>query len=312
MINTDFLKRLEQDNKWYRQGYITEVCTPYVKATEKVIVDTIYGKCKITPSKLINRGCKPNIQSSINPQEFLWNMLVDNNKYFGSGLIIRLGQYTNMNTLLEVHTKYGICLIKPTQLMNGAKPTIQSAINKNEYFINQCKEKFGSKSFTYDKVEYIGSTTSVTINCQIHGEFEKTPQAMLRLTQKQGCPICSRVLHNITWLKHAKLKYNMNKEHTFTLYVVKCFDDKETFIKVGITSRDLKIRLNTIPYKCEVVKLIESSNYKHIWKLECQLKLWIHKNDLYKPERDFGGYFECCGIESLGKVLKLMNHKTLL
>ena len=62
-------------------------------------------------------------------------------------------EYINANTYSNVGTKYGLCRIKPKHLSQGNLPSIQSAINKNNYFKNLAIEKWGNK-FNYDKSMY--------------------------------------------------------------------------------------------------------------------------------------------------------------
>ena len=307
MTDKELLKRIEADNKWYQNGYITEICSPYVSSTSKIIVNTIYGKCLISPCKLYGRGCKPNIQSAIDQDTFLWNMVSDKNKWVSKGLILGLGKYTLFNNIIEVYTKYGICMMTASSVCGGTKPTIESCQHPTRYFINQCKEKFGTNGFTYDKVKYNGSLNDVTITCSIHGDFTKTPQAILRKGQYQGCPICSRVIYNKAWLRHASRKSKQFPEHKFTLYLVKCYNDNESFIKIGLTSRPIDVRLKGIPYKCVVIDSIISTDYTMLWNLESNIKKWIHKHSMYAPLKDFGGHYECSNIKSIINILSIMH-----
>lgn len=57
-----------------------------------------------------------------------------------------------------------------------------------ENFIQDARKIHGNK-YNYSKVEYINSTTKITITCPIHGDFEQTPHNHLR---KRGCPQCGR------------------------------------------------------------------------------------------------------------------------
>lgn len=60
-------------------------------------------------------------------------------------------------------------------------------INTTEEFINKAKEVHNNK-YTYNKCNYITAKQKVIITCPIHGDFEQTPDAHIRL--KQGCPKC--------------------------------------------------------------------------------------------------------------------------
>lgn len=45
--------------------------------------------------------------------------------------------------------------------------------------------------YKYESVEYTGSTAKVTINCDIHGTFDQTPN--MHVNESQGCPRCAGV-----------------------------------------------------------------------------------------------------------------------
>ncbi len=59
-----------------------------------------------------------------------------------------------------------------------------------EEFITRAKIVHKGK-YTYDKVDYVGTETKVTIICPEHGEFLQTPHSHLR---GSGCNACGRVL----------------------------------------------------------------------------------------------------------------------
>lgn len=54
-------------------------------------------------------------------------------------------------------------------------------------FINKAKQKHNN-FYNYDKCDYINSTTSVTITCPIHGDFQQTPNVHLK---GHGCSKCA-------------------------------------------------------------------------------------------------------------------------
>ena len=58
---------------------------------------------------------------------------------------------------------------------------------KTEQFIEKARKVHGDK-YDYSKVNYVNSSTKVTIICPIHGEFEQTPNKHLL---GQGCPKCA-------------------------------------------------------------------------------------------------------------------------
>ena len=57
----------------------------------------------------------------------------------------------------------------------------------NEDFIKRCKDKFGD-TIGLDKVNYINSTTPITITCKKHGDVDVNPISFIN---GKGCPLCN-------------------------------------------------------------------------------------------------------------------------
>ena len=55
-----------------------------------------------------------------------------------------------------------------------------------EEFIQRASTIHNNK-YLYDKVNYVNTSTKVTITCPIHGDFKQTPNNHL---QGQGCQKC--------------------------------------------------------------------------------------------------------------------------
>ena len=58
-----------------------------------------------------------------------------------------------------------------------------------DYFIKRLKEKWGNE-YDYSKVHYINKKTPVTIVCNKHGAFKRTPSNIFH--NKGGCPKCEK------------------------------------------------------------------------------------------------------------------------
>lgn len=92
-----------------------------------------------------------------------------------------------------------------------------------------------------------------------------------------------------------------NKIGNTTLYVVRLYDENESFIKVGITSNSISRRMGNIPYSYEVIysdvfSLYESINIENILS-SCKKHI---------PLKKFGGSLECY-LDEL-EVLKNLNN----
>ena len=56
-------------------------------------------------------------------------------------------------------------------------------------FIKRSKERFGDK-FSYDRTNYEGKDTRITVTCNEHGDFLTTPHIHLNPKGRGGCPYC--------------------------------------------------------------------------------------------------------------------------
>jgi hypothetical protein len=188
----------------------------------------------------------------------------------------------------------------PHNHLNGSKCPICSKNKRgfdkrktHEKFLIEAKEVHENK-YQY-KSDYVDANTKIIINCPTHGDFEQTPKA--HITLKQGCPIChyENVKNNApSWKKENWVNHGNNSKlfDGFKLYVIKCYNDTESFYKIGRTYTKLYRRFSQIPYNVEVVKIINSTNGGYIFDLEKRLKN-KYKQFKYIPSINFGGKHEC-------------------
>lgn len=151
-----------------------------------------------------------------------------------------------------------------------------------ETFIKKAN-KIHKNRYDYSLVNYIGSKTKIKIICPIHGKFEQQPYNHL---MKKGCYKCSREQNAFS--KSGFTKIAKNKECIF--YILKCFNEKEQFYKIGITSRTVQERYKNkkeMPYNYEIIKEYKSTALD-IWELENRFKINFKEN-LYSPEIKFAG-----------------------
>jgi len=110
-------------------------------------------------------------------------------------------------TVLEIYTKNDIKLLikdslyikylaSPRDMLRkdrGRKPSVHTALDKNDWFIKHANFKCRDK-FDYSKVNYINGKTPVTIICPIHDEFKQKTITHLRTKVIHGCPKCGKNL----------------------------------------------------------------------------------------------------------------------
>jgi hypothetical protein len=84
------------------------------------------------------------------------------------------------------------------------------------------------------------------------------------------------------WLKVSKIA---------KLYKVRLYNNQESFIKIGITTKSLEKRFKSIPYNFEELKVIEGES-GYIFDLELKTKRFF-KDYRYIPLLNFKGETEC-------------------
>lgn len=208
-----------------------------------------------------------------------------------------LSEYIGIDDNITIEDKYGRCIMKACELTKGRNPSIQSAINKKEYFTNKAREIHGDK-YSYENFIHKGGREYSLITCPLHGDFKQKPFAHL---QSRGCPKCKGMKIG-GWKRSDFIRIAGERECTF--YILRCFDESEEFYKVGITSLSIKKRYNTLekmPYKYEVLEIIVGTALE-VWDLEKVYKR-ENKNNQYIPSTPFGG--------SLTECFKEINYENL-
>lgn len=198
-----------------------------------------------------------------------------------------IGKYINYKTRIIIKNKYGLCLISPGNLFFNTQPSINSAINKTEYFIKQSQEVHGNR-YDYSKTIYgKNQKEKIVIICRKHGEFLQQPSNHL---SNKGCKKCGEEKSGFS---RQHFIINCNKSNQSILYVLQCWNNFEKFYKIGITSNSIKKRYygKKMPYVFKIIYELKS-NSENIWNLEKNIKK-KYKEYKYVPKIDFGGKHEC-------------------
>lgn len=161
--------------------------------------------------------------------------------------------------------------------------------NKDKFYLN-IKVKFDNKISVTG--EYINNSNRIKYkcnNCLI--EYQNTPNKLLS-KNNVGCAYCYGNGKNKQTIEYfEKYKELLVKEVGF-LYIVRLYNKKENFIKIGITKeKSCEGRFNKIPYTKEILYLQENNMY-NCFKIE-QYILKNFKPLKYTPLNWFGGVTEC-------------------
>lgn len=302
--NQYFLNNLYHNNSHYRDGYF-KVIGKYESNHKKILVETVYGLCEIAPSVLL-QNLKPIIASAINKTEYFINMAkcVHGEEYDYS-----ITNYEIAKKHVDVFCKkHGEFSVEASSHLMGTKCKIcarESASEKQKLtfdeFLERARKVHGDK-YDYSFVEYNSNLSNVNIVCPLHGSFKQTPGNHF---SGKGCYKCSVYnksfsqmgeSHDI-WAFSKWSEYALKSKYfdSYKVYIIRCYNDDESFYKVGKTFRNLKNRFagkNNMPYKYEVCNIFTFEDGVAACEKEVELKR-ILREYRYAPKIEFKGMYEC-------------------
>jgi len=177
-----------------------------------------------------------------------------------------------------------------------------------ETFVLQANTIHHNK-YEYNHVKYVNTHTKIPIFCSIHGTFDQTP---LNHLQGAGCPNCAKIQKaqfSVGGFTHRRFStYPELKNTPALLYLITGFNEIETFIKIGITTKTVDDRLkfsSVFPYEYHIIGTRSGSLFD-VFCIEQQIKRALKKFK-YKPTIMFGGYTECFVVEAKEQLSKLTN-----
>ncbi len=153
-------------------------------------------------------------------------------------------------------------------------------------------------NYDYSLINYIDINTKVNIICKnCNNNFYQKPKVHLL---GSGCLVCNTK----GWTKTQWINYCDSKKYSPLVYIIRCYNKTENFIKIGITAKSIKERFHNkkyFPYSYEIIKIIQGSP-DFIWDKEQELHK-LYKDYTYTPVINFGGYTECFNISILNFIL---------
>lgn len=200
------------------------------------------------------------------------------------------------------------------KIVNGAKPTIESACDKIDYINKQLLRR--GITIDYRICEYVDSTNVIVVD---KWGFKHSIKLCEQLYL--GFNVCYETLiddvdvdnyiklnpysnKNYGWI-YRRRKYKKDQMHSF--YLIKCIDYMDNiFLKVGLTKyKDLKIRhgkrrknkLYSTTYDWKDILIVNSKNLKLICNLEDYILLYKNNNDMSFNDTVIAGKTECICME---------------
>lgn len=291
---------LSINNTQYKNGDI-KILSEIISTQKKVYVQDKYGICNMLLSSLMANK-KVSMQSAVDKLSYYKNQIYEVSEAYRNGSFEIL-DYIGKDYWL-VRDKYGDCKIHTGNLRSGKCPSVNSAIDKDAYIINKFREKHGDE-FDYSKVKYVDDTTNVIITCKKHGPFQQMPTNHLRYNK---CPMCKRDLDSFT---KTSLMRRVKEKGRGMLYLIKVFDDKEEFLKIGYTTDNIRRRYNGLKkshnYSYEIIKEVVVNDGEKLFNIENLLKNTF-RVDKHIPQRHFAGAAtEVFCISKYDDILRVIN-----
>lgn len=164
---------------------------------------------------------------------------------------------------------------------------VKNHAKTSEEFIRSANLKHDG-NYEYTKTFYNKAIEKIIITCQSHGDFIKTPNAHLK---GEGCPKCANLERG--WNKESfRKKCIKNNKGLGVIYIIRCFNESESFYKIGITSNSIKTRYkDSIPYTYEVIAEVNKEP-DEVFNIENELLKELAQYS-YKPLISFNGKTEC-------------------
>ena len=235
-------------------------------------------------------------RSKITNQQIIQEFQSIHNTKYDYSLVEYSTMHTKVKIICSIHGEFEQTPNAHIRQKQGCKKcaTILNSNSKKSNtldFIKKSKE-IHKDFYDYSKVLYgKNAHEKVEIICKEHGSFYLTPNS--HLSKKTKCPKCMK--RHTGWTKTSWKE--SCKDKVAKLYIIKCYNDVENFYKIGITNKNtIEERFyhkSLMPYKYEIIKIIESKEDPiYIYELERSLHK-IHSSIKYEPKIKFAGSTEC-------------------
>lgn len=196
--------------------------------------------------------------------------------------------YENSSNII-LKNKYGLYKTNKYRLEKGFIPTIATAINKTEVFINKANE-IHNFSFDYTNTVYIKNNINIEFKCSNNHYVIQTPDVHLR---SKGCPVCygNQLSNTKAFIEKSNLIHNGKYDYSLVDYV-----NRRTKVKIickdhGLFEQTADTHLNN-KSGCPVCALSETGWTINHFKRKCEkndgigflyiIRCWNESEEFYK------------------------------
>lgn len=273
--------------------------TKYIKNDQKVIVTcSEHGDFEIRPTNLLRGStCKKCAftkiakDRSFSTETFITKANKVHNYKYSYNNLVYINNYTKITINCSIH---GDFKQTPVMHLKGSGCNlcgIEQAKDKQTItfsdFVIKANIKFNNK-YTYFEETWKDRISLLKIVCPTHGIFHQKPRDHLK--SANGCKECNNGV-GLGFKKKDFIQHFIDKECIF--YIIECWNETESFYKIGITGRTVKERYaSRIPYNYKIINEIKGTA-EYVWELEAKYKQDL-KQYRYKPKIKFNGStYEC-------------------
>lgn len=313
--------------KWSKSRFIKElksrcgnelpydVIGEYKGTSNNILIENKYGVCNVRANHLLS-GVIPGIETALDSTEYWKNQAIETHSFLYD---YSNSVYKNSDTNIKiVCKKHGVFEQIPYVHIRGSHcPKCafkEMGLEKSKKYSKNYSKKANKKHnnrYKYLKDKVFKAKDTVEIECPIHGIFHQVADNHLR---GDGCSQCSivelskRMRENppgwsfTNWQKAGE---RSKVFESFKCYIIKCWNEKEEFYKIGKTFNVISYRFRgkkNMPYNYEIIKLFEGGA-REISKLEKKLQK-ANRDFKYIPKIIFTGMYEC--YESLTNILDFL------
>lgn len=220
---------------------------------------------------------------------------------------------TTKDKIEVVCPRHGSYFNTPENLIKGQDCKKCRRVSKKKHSLKHYIDKANQiHKYKYDYSlikDFSGCLDKVPIICPEHGTFYQPIGYHARGT---GCWKCGmeyiknsfKNFHKNRFLGGVKKSewLSIQKGRRAKLYVVRMFNDTESFLKIGITFNKIEQRLSQIKYSKEILFSYSSEDADFIFELEknCKVKFKDHR---ILPSILFKGYTECFNVSITKELL---------
>lgn len=282
-----------------------EVIGEYEHNKIPILLKDKYGECLIPPNNLLQRS-QPSVKTAVNKTEYTISKFKDvwGDRYDYSNFIY-LGARNKSTIICKTHGEFkqdaNMHLSGRCGCDKCANQATSVRVRSNtKEFIEKAFLKYEKDEYSFDKTIYKTATSDVIITCKKHGDFNQTPN---RFLNGQICPKCT---YKETTANFYTLK---ERRKNSVLYIIECYNEYERFIKIGVTTRSVKVRFRDaydMPYEYKILREFRYANIDAPDAIETAL-LKFTKTAIYCPKLKFSGQTEARIISIKESLLGLFD-----